>query len=280
MSKELNPTKYQFSDELVEGVYFGVISVNDLPESLFEFTYLNSMGGAVLGYGDVTPEIFRLKRLRDYKINMSFFSGAKTWQHVNELSLNIFDENGQKRSFSSFKKIAKNINPLYNENFLKTELNTAFAVTQGAKHWDDIEENKKLLPMLQYVTIGDSHVRPEHASFDGIIKPVDSDFWASHMPPNDWGCRCTVLQLEKGKETDLDEHLKKYNRSVPEKQRVDSLDNTSKVFKENPGKVNHIYPSSHPYNDIPKEFKQAQNENFGFKTPSNEDLIKHTEKLK
>jgi hypothetical protein len=280
MAKDLTPTKYKYTDELIEGVYFGIISVNDLPESLFEFTYLNSMGGVVLGYGDVSEAVFKVKRLRDYKLNMSFFSGAKTWQEVNELSLNMFDANGQKIGFSKFKKIALGINANYNVNFLKTELNTGFGVAQGARHWDDIEENKELLPMLQYQTIGDSHVRPEHASFDNIIKPVDSDFWSSHMPPNDWGCRCTVIQLEKGKETDLDEHLKKYNASVPEDQRVESLENTSKIFKQNPGKTDYIYPSSHPYYDIPKEFQKAAEDNFGFTTPSNEELLKHTQKIK
>ena len=210
---------------------------------------------------------------------MSFFSGAKTWQHVNELSLGLFDESGQKVSFSAFKKIGKQINPLYNKTFLKTELNTGFSVAQGASHWDKIEETKEELEFLKYQTVGDGRVRPEHAAFDNIVKKVDDEFWSSHMPPNDWGCRCTVIQLESAKETNLDKHLQKYNKSAAPNMQVKSLDNTSKIFKTNPGKTKYIYPSSHPYNKIPKQYRKAQKENFGLVTPDNKEVIKQTKKI-
>ena len=48
---------------------------------------------------------------------------------------------------------------------------------------------------LQYLTVGDARVRPEHAQWHEIILPVDHPFWDTHYPPNGWGCRCIVRVL-------------------------------------------------------------------------------------
>ncbi|MEW5728294.1 MAG: phage minor head protein [Pseudomonadota bacterium] len=52
---------------------------------------------------------------------------------------------------------------------------------------------------LRYSAILDSHTRPQHRDWHGLILPWDHPFWQTHYPPNDWGCRCTVEVL-----TDLD----------------------------------------------------------------------------
>ncbi len=44
---------------------------------------------------------------------------------------------------------------------------------------------------LQYRTVGDDRVRPEHAAMHGITLPPSDPFWASYYPPNGWNCRCT-----------------------------------------------------------------------------------------
>ena len=61
-----------------------------------------------------------------------------------------------------------------------------------AGRWQQIQTNKDRYPYLQYRTAGDSHVRPQHRLWAGLIYPVDSPFWVTHYPPNGWGCRCTV----------------------------------------------------------------------------------------
>ncbi len=35
--------------------------------------------------------------------------------------------------------------------------------------------------------------RPVHLSWDGLALPPDHPFWATHYPPNDWGCSCYVI---------------------------------------------------------------------------------------
>ena len=34
--------------------------------------------------------------------------------------------------------------------------------------------------------------RVQHLAWDGLILPIDHPFWATHAPPNGWGCSCYV----------------------------------------------------------------------------------------
>lgn len=66
-----------------------------------------------------------------------------------------------------------------------------------AGKWEQFQRTKATRPYLMYQTAGDSRVRPEHANWDGVILPVDHPFWRTHYPPNDWGCRCTIVSLSE-----------------------------------------------------------------------------------
>lgn len=39
---------------------------------------------------------------------------------------------------------------------------------------------------------GALHPRLDHLSWDGVALPPDHPFWATHYPPNGWGCGCVV----------------------------------------------------------------------------------------
>lgn len=74
-----------------------------------------------------------------------------------------------------------------------TNLRTA----RMAGRWAQYQRVKARRPYLQYQTAGDERVRPEHATWDGTVLPIDSPWWASHYPPNGWGCRCTTRSLSE-----------------------------------------------------------------------------------
>jgi len=79
-----------------------------------------------------------------------------------------------------------------------TNMQTAFA----AGKWQQItSENSKInFPFLQYVHnyYGTSKTpRADHLAWNGVVLPVDDDFWQTHYPPNGFGCKCGVKQLTK-----------------------------------------------------------------------------------
>lgn len=74
-----------------------------------------------------------------------------------------------------------------------TNLHTAYAAGQ----WERIQANKATQPYLKYIGSDAAEPREAHKRFYGMILPVDDPFWATHMPPNGWGCRCNVRALTK-----------------------------------------------------------------------------------
>jgi len=252
---ELEPTEFKLINTITTGVYNGIWSPYVLPNELYVHYFKNIYGAVGLGFGfeqDFEVNTSRWKSAVRYRQNTEFFSGAKTWHHVNDLSIKVFTDEGLKRPFKEFREIAQGINQDYNVNWLKTEQNSAFRVAQSAEHWHQITDEEDLFPWLRYQTAGDGKVRPMHAEWDGITRPVKDPFWDDHFPPNDFGCRCIITQLENGRKTDL--------RGVPK--------NDSKVFSNNPGTSGVIFPKTgHPYFKVPAEFKEAKDNNFGFVSP-------------
>ncbi len=88
---------------------------------------------------------------------------------------------------------------------LRTHGFQAYAVARHQQQMEDIE----IFPYWKYETVGDSRVRPGHAALDGKILRADDDWWKTHYPPWDWGCRCIVVEL-----TELD--AKKQGITPPE----------------------------------------------------------------
>jgi len=95
----------------------------------------------------------------------------------------------------------------------ETNLRTAHA----AGRWDQIERVKKIRPYLRYIAVDDQRTRRQHKGWDGLIYPVDHEFWNTHYPPNGWGCRCTVQSLSE-------RDLKKKGYSVSSSMPADGVD--------------------------------------------------------
>lgn len=48
-------------------------------------------------------------------------------------------------------------------------------------------------PLWVYRHGGSREPRLDHLGWDGLILPPDHPFWATHFPPNGWGCNCRVF---------------------------------------------------------------------------------------
>ena len=79
---------------------------------------------------------------------------------------------------------------------LRTIFRTNLATAYARGKWERIERTAEDLPFLRYVAVLDERTRPDHSAWHGVILPVTDEWWRTHYPPNGWGCRCVVEQLD------------------------------------------------------------------------------------
>jgi SPP1 gp7 family putative phage head morphogenesis protein len=234
-----------FSDEEEELFLLSVWSTTITKEHL-SYSYHEKVGikledGLERGFGKFsdlqvnTPEYETYLKLRK---NIYHFSAAKQYQQVRRMS-DFITKNGEQSDYKEFKTQASEVFNSYNKNYLKTEYSTAIGQGQNARQWVKAVSERKTFPVLEYRTQRDSHVRDEHASLDGIRRPVKDPFWNTFMPKNGWNCRCFVVQHEDEETTNL------AGRDLSD------LDDEKKFppeFRMNPGKDGLVFdPSIHPY---------------------------------
>lgn len=188
-----------------------------------------------------TPDTVMLTELRR---NVWHFSAAKNYNELKDLSIALRDEKGKLKSFEDFEESAARIVEKYNKTWLRTEYNLAVASAQNAARWADFEKEKDVLPILQYQTVGDEHVRHSHAMLNGVKKRIDDPFWNTHFPPNGYGCRCEVIQSTE--------------KSVTPNEKTPNIEIPA-LFRTNLAKTGLIFPQGHAYYDgIPeKDLRKA-----------------------
>jgi SPP1 gp7 family putative phage head morphogenesis protein len=232
-------------EQLIQDLFQKKIEPGQVDGRLREL-YLKEFNVAVTkSIGNADAE-FRNALLDDVKV----FSQFKEYQFLRAATDALVDETGALRTFSAFRDEVLKLNSQYNIDWLQTEYNHAIGSARMAKKWQDIVKNKETLPLLQYVTAGDSRVRQSHKKLDKIILPMDHPFWDTHYPPNDWNCRCTVKQLADGEQSIL---------------RMDELPQLKPEFSTNTGKARTIFPKNHPYYNAREEDAGASANNFGLK---------------
>jgi hypothetical protein len=80
---------------------------------------------------------------------------------------------------------------------LRTIFNTNLRTAYAAGQWERIQATKSALPFLLYHHTDQNHARPQHRAWGAqpVCLPVDHPWWQTHYPPNGWGCKCFVTQL-------------------------------------------------------------------------------------
>jgi len=195
------------------------------------------MQGVYEGYGGnfttIDYKTPHWNMLANIEKNVYQFSAAKNWHQLRDLTSALRD--GDKiRSFSDFEKVARKVLDEYN-GYMRPEYNTAVSGALNAAKWVEFEKNKRSMPNLKYVTVGDTRVRLEHQLLDGIIRPKDDSFWGTHYPPLAWNCRCTALELPG-------------NDEVTPADKIPYVE-IPKMFQVNLAKENLVFPKGSPYFD-------------------------------
>lgn len=179
--------------------------------------------------------------MQQLKRNIYVYAAFKNYHNIKDMVDALDDGNGNIRPFDEFKQKAFAIGQTYNENYLKTEYNTAIGQAQMAQKWNNILSQKDALPILRYDTVDDDRVRPEHQELEGVTLPIEHPFWEKYLPPNGFNCRCNVRQL-------VDAPIKQPPKTV----------NVDDAFANNAGASGQLYSNDHPYFDnVSKKQKDA-----------------------
>lgn len=65
---------------------------------------------------------------------------------------------------------------------------------QAAEEWQELVADANFFPNIEYRTVGDENTRETHQRLNGIVRPLDDDFWERFYPPIDYRCRCSIRQ--------------------------------------------------------------------------------------
>jgi SPP1 gp7 family putative phage head morphogenesis protein len=253
IDKEVDPpTPFDENDfnRFSNDVWIGAINNQVLPEGIYLKTAKYLRDGI-----DLAPVVDEIL-VADLTNNIYIFSGAKTYQQTRAMTAMLADPELQS-NFYKFKEAVRPMFTLYNEDYLQAEYQTAKASARMASDWKRIEADADVLPLLQYQTVGDGRVRPTHQALDNIIRPISDPFWKQYYPPNGWRCRCTVIQLSEGEETDLSKF------TPPE--------DVPPLFRMNAGIDGYVFKEKgkdkHPYFDIAKGDKEMAKKNWNLPIP-------------
>lgn len=258
----------------LEGIYSGELNGEEVLEKVYFHNAKVLLDGYEKGYNkrffspDWTVKDNNL--LIRVQNNIFAFSGAKSYAEMKELR-DAVHENGNRLSFTDYKRRARKINVAYNENYLEAERQVVISSgTQGSR-WLDIEDSVDEYPYLEYVTANDEHVREEHRGLHGIILPVNDPFWNNYYPPNGWRCRCSTRKRSEREYEQKKQRYENRNReSLPDSEQAQKIAGkvVAKPFRHNVGTSEIFDKDGHPYfkaNAKAKAVQLAAVKNYGMK---------------
>lgn len=195
---------------------------------------------------DFVPDANYLAQLQE---DVWIFSGAKTFHQLHNLSTLLNDSEGNLKPFYKFRDDVQKLHPKYNEQYLHSEYKHAVSSSQMAGKWKEYEAQSDRYN-LQYRTAGDERVRQSHSDLNLVTLPMSDAFWNEFYPPNGWGCRCSAIEVKKGKYAESDSA-----KAIKDGKAATSLinkdgKNVLEMFRSNTAKDGVLFPNNHPYYKI------------------------------
>lgn len=234
------------------GISPGLLGSRQVQDLVAEYSRIFNLSIRPTLESGAIPEAMA-NRLRD---DIFLFSGFKTYQGLKEASRLLRDDDGQVKPFHRFYNDITAIKEDYNKHWLKAEYIFATQSAQMAAKWKDFEEDGDRYN-LQYRTAGDGKVRPGHKVLHNITLPLSDPFWEEFFPPNGWRCRCTVVQVRKGKYPESDSATSIQQGREATYQTGKSGVNKAAIFRFNPGRQQVVFPPRHPYYEVSLREREA-----------------------
>ena len=179
---------------LIEGYIREAFEERSISEAqskeLWQYYYKHLYKALAEGYNPTIEET-NTELVTSLKHNLARFSAFKETSFKQQIEQALIKE-GKVLSWQEFKAEANKLNIEYNRRWLQTEYNQTVANALSAQKYEEYIANKRVYPNLTYHAVHDDRTREAHRAWDGLTLPVEHSFWKTHLPPNDWGCRCYV----------------------------------------------------------------------------------------
>lgn len=176
----------------------------------------------------------RLALQKAFTQNLEQFSYAKTLTQFKLFKDAMFNDKGQIQSFASVKKIVAETGEVFNNKYLRTEHQFVTQSAIMAHKWETMDSE-----YLQYSTVGDGRVRPEHKLFDKFTALKTDPIWKRLYTPLSWNCRCTIIP-------GIAKNISKEYDSNWANKVVDPLVKNT-IFDNNVGVSKVVFTDKHPY---------------------------------
>ncbi|MFR9546128.1 MAG: hypothetical protein SNJ29_11195 [Rikenellaceae bacterium] len=165
--------------------------------------------------------------------NNGVFSAFKTHRLQSDVAKLLFDSNGNRKPF---KEWLNDVRPIANHqcyDWFKTEYITATNRAHLAADWKQFEEEKDILPNLEWLPTTSVDPRHQHMTFYGLILPIDHWFWKEHIPGQEWGCKCELAATAAER--------------TPEEKIPIVRSKPTAGLDSNPADKGEVFTQSHPY---------------------------------
>lgn len=235
-------------NEIIRRVHKGLVETFD--RSVFEFCYNNLRTAFKRGYyGKIKNTDVNLKYnqqddafITAMEQNLYRFSAAKTFAEVQALNAALRSSN----SYKEFEEQASKICQQFNEEWQRTEHDTAVLAAESASNYQRLVKQKNTFPLWKYRIVDDGSTRPEHKALEGLVLPAIDPLWDKIFPPNGWNCRCWIEPILRH-EAD-NENFEVNREKVKKYMTSDDWDNAQKQgWGTNRGKRSLIFEENNFY---------------------------------
>jgi len=198
-----------------------------------------------------------------YLLNAAQFSAAKSAAEAKALQAAVFNEKGEIKPFSKYKKDADEITEIQQKTWLRVEYETCRRNAVQGDQFRQMQKDRDLYPYWIYIGVMDARERPEHVALEKKVFRIGDPAGDSIYPPNGWNCRC------KGEPVD-DLYLQENNLiPTPPKEAAELLEKeVNDQFRYNPAKSGTL-PKKHSYFEVLPNANKANYELFDM--PSSEN---------